>query len=229
MCYTARIQLPDAYTFSFEYIQTWERVSPYRELAQVNAMARPVVPVLTMESPRRFVPMRWLMVPPWIDRSEKFRDLKIWTANARIEDLEKKKLYGSLTSTNRCLVLFAGFYEWRHEENGSKTKYYLSLPQEEPMFLAGLYRTGQVDGEPYTSCSVCTMEARNVMRYIHNSALRQPVVVDYEDTEEPRSPGSVWLDPSVPLEEARQSVLDGERSAKFEPSPAVTGGQQSLF
>lgn len=188
-------------------------------------MARPVVPVLTMESPRSFTPMRWLMVPPWIDQSERLRDLKIWTANARIEDLERKKLYGNLTGTNRCLVLFAGFFEWRHEDNGGKTKYYLSLPDDYPMFLPGVYRVGEIDGEPYTSCSVCTMEARNVMRYIHNSAQRQPVVVDYGGNSEYPTPGDLWLDSAVSLEDARRAVIGGERSAEFVTNPVIESAQ----
>lgn len=197
-------------------------------------MARPAVPVLTMESPREFIPMRWLLVPPWIDRSEKMRELKIWTANARIEEIESKKLYAGLTRGNRCLILFAGFYEWRHEDDKTKTKYYLHLPDDAPMFLPGIYRDGEIDGLPYRSCSVCTMEARNVMRYIHNGALRQPVVVEYAGdggsaAVDHRSAGGVWLDPDASLCEARRAVLNGELSGVFESSPSVESGQLEMF
>ncbi len=187
-------------------------------------MARPIIPVLTMQEPRSFTPMNWLLVPPWVTSTEKAKELKIWTANARIEELEDKKLYRGLTEGNRCLVLFGGFYEWKHEDDGKKTKYFVQLDGDEPMFLAALWNESTIDGETYRSVSVCTMEARNAMRYVHNKALRQPVVVPYRADfvgGSAQSAGATWLDTKTPLEIAREAVLSGEKSADFAFSPPV--------
>jgi putative SOS response-associated peptidase YedK len=220
MCYTAQLDTGGIFPFSFEAIAGWESVEPFPHFLRQSAAARPTVPVITMDRPDVFQPMRWLMVPPWVSSSEELKGIKIWTANARIEDLERKKMYAPLTADRRCIVAFTGFFEWRHEEDGSKTRYYVTLPEKQPLLLPGLYRSGTIDGQPYTSCTVCTMEARGIMRYIHNSTLRQPVVLEAGNH-------SVWLDPDLSLSEARDRVLELEASRRFVPDPGIDGGDSA--
>lgn len=214
MCYTAQLDTGGIFPFSYESIAQWEVTKPFPNFFRMSAAARPEVPVVAMENRSRFQTMRWLLVPPWVDSSDKLRGVKIWTANARIEDAETKKLYRPLIERQRCVVLFTGFYEWRHEKNGTKTRYFLTLPDDEPMLLPGFYRRGTIDGEAYASCTVCTMEARGIMRYIHNSTLRQPVVLRKTDIEP-------WLDPAVDFERARDETIAREASASFVPEPPV--------
>jgi putative SOS response-associated peptidase YedK len=102
---------------------------------------------------------------------------------------------------------------------GSKTRYLLTRPGGEPMFLPGLYARTTVDGAPYASCTVCTMEARGIMRYVHNSTLRQPVVV-------PAAGIGAWLDDDLSVDEARSAVLQAEVSASFEPHPPIAAEQE---
>lgn len=216
MCYTAQLDTGGLFPFSFESIARWESVESFPNFLRRSAAARPTVPVVASEDRTRFQPMRWLLVPPWITTGEEAKTLKIWTANARIEELERKRLYRTLTAKNRCVVLITGFYEWRHEEDGTKTRYLLKLPDGEPMLLPGLYVRGTIDGAPSETCTVCTMEARGIMRYIHNSNLRQPVVLDRTGIE-------AWLDPTCSFEDARRDVLHRERSDSFVPDPEVPG------
>ncbi len=214
MCYTAQLETNGIFPYGLETFATWDKVQPFPHFLQQSAAARPVVPVVTSARRDSFQTMRWLMVPPWVTTSDKFPSLKIWTANARIEELRAKPLYAPLVEANRCVVLFTGFYEWRHEENGNKTKYRILLADNEPMLLPGLYRTGIIDDEPYTSCTVCTMEARGVMRYVHNSTLRQPVVLQVKDAD-------LWLDAAVSFETARKRTLEAEASERFVPDPPL--------
>jgi putative SOS response-associated peptidase YedK len=214
MCYTAQLDTGGLFPFSFESIATWELTRPFPHFVFQNAAARPEVPVVTMDDPGRFGLARWLLVPPWIESAEKLKTLKIWTANARIEELQNKPLYRPLIESNRCIVVFTGFYEWRHEPDGSKTRYLLKLPEDKPLVLPGLYRRGMIDDEPYWSCTVCTMEAKGIMRYIHNSTLRQPVVTGRPGLE-------AWLDGSVSFYTARQTVLENELSGDFVAAPPV--------
>ncbi len=215
MCYTAQLDTGGLFPFSFESIATWEVTRPFPHFVFQSAAARPEVPVVTMDEPGRFSVARWLLVPPWVETNEKLKTLKIWTANARIEELEKKPLYRPLIDTRRCVVVFTGFYEWRHEPDGSKTRYLLKLPEDKPLALPGLCRTGTIDGEPYPSCTVCTMEAKGIMRYIHNSTLRQPVVTGKRGIE-------AWLDGSVSFDTARNAVIENELSGQFVADPPVT-------
>ena len=209
MCYNAGIELINPLGAAFP-------PAPF-----VNAAARPVAPVLTCAEPEQFRPMRWLLVPPGITRTEDVKGLKIWLANARIEELEQKPLYRPLLKDHRCLVRFSWFFEWRWENprGSTKTRYRVLLPGPEPMLLPGVYRETEIDDRPCGTFTVCTMEARGVMRYIHNHALRQPVVVD-------EKAAAVWLDRTVPLDEARRAVIDGERSAEFTTDPPL---QRDLF
>lgn len=188
-------------------------------LLQANAMQRPLCPVRTMESPEEWQPMRWLLVPPGTSGSTQIGRLRIWLANARIEELENKPLYRPLVNTNRCVVRFSWFYEWRHEADGGKQRFCISLREERPMLLPGLYRVATIEGAPCPTFTVCTMEAQGIMRHIHNSRLRQPVVVDEEGA-------AVWLDSTLSLDAARAEVLSRECSREFEPDPPL---QRDLF
>jgi hypothetical protein len=60
------------------------------------------------------------------------------------------------------------------------------------------------------------MEARGIMRYIHNRALRQPVVV-------PPTAACGWLDPATAFPVARDMLLAAERSSEFVTDPPAPG------
>lgn len=207
MCYNAGIELLNPLGPEFP---------PYR---QVNAMARPVVPVRTVENPDTWQPMRWLLIPPGVSDSKTLGTLKIWLANARIEELEQKPLFRPLVNGQRCIVRFSWFYEWRHDPQGGKSRYRVALRNGEPMLLPGLFRLATIDGAPYSSFAVCTMRARGIMRFIHNNRLRQPVVVDEKGAD-------AWLDLKAPIATARETVLSHEQSGEFIPDPPL---QRDLF
>lgn len=206
MCYNAGIELINP---------LGDRFPP---IVQANAMQRPVAPVRTMDAPDRWEPMRWLLIPPGIRDSARLSTLRIWLANARVEELERKPLFRSLLAEHRCVARFSWFYEWRHEA-GTKTRYRVRLEDGTPMLLPGLYRLAAVDGVEYASFTVCTMEAQGIMRHIHNSRLRQPVVVDEDGA-------SAWLNRTVPFEQARSETLRRELSVSFVPDPPI---QEDLF
>ncbi|TVR66579.1 MAG: hypothetical protein EA427_15960 [Spirochaetaceae bacterium] len=203
MCYNAGIELINP---------LGDRFPP---LLRANAMQRPLVPVRTVADPGQWQPMRWLLVPPGVSTAREVAGLKIWLANARIEELEQKPLFRPLLRQNRCVVRFSWFYEWRHEPGGrTRTMYRLALSDGTAMVLPGLFRVAMIEGSACPTFTVCTMEARGIMRYIHNTTLRQPVVVDEQGAQ-------AWLDESLPVAEARGAVLARERSADFVPDPPV--------
>lgn len=182
-------------------------------LPEAVAITRPEVPVCTMEYPRVFQRMHWLMAPPSADSAARLASLKIWLANARIEELETKRLYRPLVEHHRCVARFLWFWEWRHEGK-ARIRYRISLPHGEPLLIPGLWHTTMVDGQQYNSFTICTMEARGIMRYIHNRGLRQPVVVDTRGA-------ARWLEPRVPLAEVREDMYLLERSRQFLADPPL--------
>jgi putative SOS response-associated peptidase YedK len=89
--------------------------------------------------------MEWGFVPSWADDAGDFQFI-----NARAETLSEKPTFrGAFEQTSdgtfacgRCLVLADGFYEWT-EENGQKQPYRVTLAQEEPFAMAGLWARWQ--------------------------------------------------------------------------------------
>ena len=186
---------------------------------QISAMASPIFPVMTMENTEKLQPLHWLFTPPWFKTMDQLKTRKIWAADVRLEEAEQKKLYSPRIETGRCVAVFSHFWEWRHEGK-KRIKYRLNLPEEQPMLLPGLYSKTTLDGGIWYSFGVCTMEARNVMRYIHNHALRQPVIVDPEASR-------FWLDKDVSFSEAREAVLEQEKSREFVTDPEVPENRRS--
>ena len=95
----------------------------------------------------------------------------------------------------RCLIFADGFYEWKWlDKDGKKQKYLIELPNSELFSFAGLYDQwiDKQTGEIVNSCSIVTTGAKGIMREIHNSKMRMPMIIEnnqmgywlkYEDTD----------------------------------------------
>ena len=78
-----------------------------------------------------------------------------------------------------------GFYEWQwlDSKGKKKQKYLLSITNEELFAYAGIWsewlstRTGEI----IQSYSIITTEASGIMREIHNSKKRMPVILSREN------------------------------------------------
>lgn len=193
----------------------------FREMEQVSAMTRPVFPALTMAAPEELRPLQWMLIPPWFRSPEELKAQKIWSANIRIEEAETKNLFKPHLEGHRGLVFFSHFFEWRHEGK-KKIKYRIALDDGDPLVLPCLYNPRLLEGQAQPSFAVFTMEARGIMRYIHNAKLRQPVALSHEAAE-------IWMNPDCSFLRAREAVLDGELSASFsaQPPPGPAGADSS--
>ena len=89
--------------------------------------------------------------------------------NARAETAEEKPTFRNSVQSRRCVVPSTGFYEWDKE----KRKYFFSLPDEDALYMAGLYDWR--DGK-FCYC-VLTTAANESMREIHP---RMPLVLTRE-------------------------------------------------
>ncbi len=213
MCYTASIAQGAKDTFEAFTGTRWTDPLPFPHFEQLNAMAKPLIPGILMGSNRSMVPLHWLLIPPNIRTKNQASSLKIWYANARIEELEQKPTYRNLVQTHRCILVFSAFYEWRHEGK-KKVKHRVELVGSQPMLMPGLWAQSQLDGEIWNSCTLCTTTAQGIMRYIHNSALRMPVIVGPQGLDQ-------WLDPDLSLEKARQEVLKDLQTSHLVSVPPV--------
>tara|TARA_S200000501_G_scaffold256152_1_gene239925 strand:- start:605 stop:919 length:315 start_codon:yes stop_codon:yes gene_type:complete len=86
------------------------------------------------------------------------------------------------------LIFADGFFEWKWLDNQGKKnqKYLIELPNSELFSFAGLYdqRIDKQTGEIINSCSIVTTEAIGVIREIHNSKMRMPMIIETNQMED---------------------------------------------
>lgn len=87
--------------------------------------------------------------------------------NARSESYKQSAFFHD---TKPCVLLCSGYYEW---SKMPKEKYYFSLADEKPMYLAGIYRKEQEEFR----FAILTEEASGNCALIHH---REPVVLTKE-------------------------------------------------
>jgi len=136
----------------------------------IKAFDYPKTPVITDEDDHLIQLYQWGLIPYWADMSWN----RNYTLNARIETLDQKPSFKNITS-NRCLILVNGFYEWQ-QVGSSKIKYEIGF-NNELFALAGLY-DHYGDAKTYT---IVTTEAQGVMKQIHNTKLRMPFALHKEN------------------------------------------------
>lgn len=71
----------------------------------------------------------WGIQPAWANRL---------IINAQAETVSTKKTFKSAFKSNRCIIPFSGWYEWKKLENGKKQKYLFSN-NSNVMFMAGIF------------------------------------------------------------------------------------------
>ncbi|MBU2912709.1 SOS response-associated peptidase [Reichenbachiella agariperforans] len=141
-----------------------------------NGYDFPKTPIITNLDPGQIQLYHWGLIPSWAD-DESIRQV---TLNAKIETLDEKASFKEHAS-HRCLVLANGFYEWQwlDSKGKRKQKYEVGIEGDAPFAFAGVWSewvdTGS--GEVVHSYAIVTTEAQHIMRDIHNTKLRMPVVL----------------------------------------------------
>lgn len=88
--------------------------------------------------------------------------------NARAETVPDKAMFRDCLLTKRCVIPSSGFFEWSH--TGPKTKYQFNLPDENVLYMAGLYQ----DFGDKRCYVIITTAANESMAEVHN---RMPVIL----------------------------------------------------
>ena len=143
-----------------------------------NGFDHPRTPIILNSEPTLIQCVEWGLMPFWA----KDRNLQDSTLNAKIETLQEKPSFKNILH-RKCLVIVDGFFEWKwlDEKGKNKEKHLITMPDNEPFALAGLW-SEWVDptGETLKTYTIITTEAKGIMREIHNSKLRMPVVLKPE-------------------------------------------------
>ncbi|MEQ9225657.1 MAG: SOS response-associated peptidase [Parvibaculum sp.] len=153
------------------------------------APTQPVPIVLFEGGRRRFLLVRWGLVPSWA--KEMPQSLLI---NARAETIAEKPSFRGAFRHHRALMPADGFYEWKTIGKGAKQPFLIRRRDGKPFAMAALWDTWMPSGgSELDSCAIVTTEANETLAPIHH---RMPVILDEKDW--PR-----WLDPAATEKELK--------------------------
>jgi len=154
-------------------------IDPFEPNKFYSAFDYPKTPVITNTEPAKAQLFHWGVIPSWSQDNS----IRNYTLNARIETLNEKKSFKDVVQ-NRCLIIADGFYEWQWvTKNGSKKqKYAITLPNNDLFSFAGIFTEWtDFNNEKINSYSIITTQANELMREIHNTKQRMPVILKKED------------------------------------------------
>lgn len=95
------------------------------------------------------------------------------TLNVSLEQLKAISWLRNTLKERRCLVLTSGFFCYQLRRNKVYT-YYLSMPNEEPFYLGGIYN--KLD-DGFLSCALITTKPSKFISSIHNIDNAVPLVI----------------------------------------------------
>lgn len=157
-----------------------------------SAFVHPVFPIILND--RILDKAKWGLIPTWVADHKKAEDIIKYTLNARLETIDSKPSFKGSVNRGRCIVMFDGFYEWKHLDN-RKIPYYVTREEQKPFLAAGLY--SKWGG--FNTFTLITTEAQGIMREIHNSKLRMPFFLNEDEMD-------IWLDSREPYNNVKERI-----------------------
>lgn len=134
-------------------------------------------PFLPMISEGRVLNLsKWGLIPNWINDCNRASDISKYTLNARVETIMEKPSFKFSINKGRVVIMFDGFYEWKHIGK-DKIPFYISSKDNKPLLIAGL--TSQWRG--VDTFSIITTDALGIMKEVHNTKERMPFFIDESD------------------------------------------------
>lgn len=129
--------------------------------------------VITGDQPTLLQRMEWGLVPHWSPDGKNNGKL----INARAEGIEEKPSFRDAVRSRRCLVPADSFYEWRKEPGGKKVPYRIFPPNDNLLFMAGIWDEWQQGKILKHTFSIITTTPNEEMSALHN---RMPVILNPE-------------------------------------------------
>lgn len=102
--------------------------------------------------------------------------------NARAETALEKPMFRNPLLTRRCVIPSTGYYEWKRAENGrKKDKYYLTEPDKNILYMAGMIDTfSKDDSGQYEAFTILTTASNESVSTLHD---RMPVILQDDEIE----------------------------------------------
>ena len=148
------------------------------------APSQPVLSVINDGNRNRLGYLQWGLIPSWA-KDEKIGFKLI---NARSETLAEKPSFRDAYKKRRCLIVADSFYEWKRQDDHTKTPMRIKLKSDELFAMAGIWeRWKSPKGNTVFTCTVITTTPNKLMQDIHD---RMPVILRPEDEH-------IWLNPAI--------------------------------
>jgi putative SOS response-associated peptidase YedK len=195
MCFSVNVNLVKEELES-RYGSTLIDHDKYRPSYYYHAFGLPELPAICSATPSEIHLLKWGLIPSWTKNLDDAKVIRLKTFNARSDSIYQKPSFTSSLKSKRCLIPVKGFYEWQHVGK-DKLPWYIYSSENEIFSLAGIYNhwTETNTGEVYSTFSIVTTDANDLMAEIHNSAKRMPVILD-------KSVEKLWINLSISSEEA---------------------------
>jgi putative SOS response-associated peptidase YedK len=165
----------------------------YRPSYYYHAFSLPEIPAICSSDTSTIRLLRWGLIPSWTRNLEDAKIIRLKTFNARAESINKKPSYSVSVRSKRCIIPVKGFFEWQHAGK-DKIPWYIYHNENDILSIAGLFNDwiDNNTGEKYSTFSIITTDANELMAEIHNSARRMPAILS-KDSE------NIWKDLASPL------------------------------
>ena len=114
--------------------------------------------------------LRWGLVPSWA----KDPGIGNRLINARAETVAEKPAFRAAYRRRRCAILADGFYEWQAVAGGPKQPWFITVADQRPFLMAGIWEHWEKGPEPLFTCAIITRQANAGMARVHH---RMPVIL----------------------------------------------------
>jgi len=182
-----------------------------------NAAPGQFLPVITCLEPDTIRLLKWGLIPPWyktgITASNMF--------NVGADTIPKRPVLRAMLSSQRCLVITSGYYEWKNE-NGFKKPHRVTMRDEHFTLLAGLFEVSmdRRTGEKNETFTIVTTKAAKHLEELYP---QMPLTLkdDYQ---------KCWIDSATPQETINEILFhDISYDIHFFPvSEKVTDSRNNL-
>jgi putative SOS response-associated peptidase YedK len=195
MCFSVNVNLVKE-ELENRYGATLIDPDKYRPSYYYHAFSLPELPAVCSGISNRIRLLKWGLIPSWTRSIDDANAIRYKTFNARSESLDKKPSFSSSFRSKRCIIPLKGFFEWQHIGK-EKIPWYIYHSENEILSIAGLYDewTENSTGDIFSTFSIITTEANDLMAEIHNSAKRMPVILD-------KTAEQLWIDLSTSASDA---------------------------
>lgn len=192
-----------------EYVKTLPGLDDSLFFYHTNAFGYQALPIVTQDKPDEVQLYKWGLIPHWAKTLKDANEIRKLTPNAKAETIWEKPSFRTYIAKHRCLVPASGFFDFHHGADGKKYPYFVTVKdyeyedQNRGFCFAGIYShwLDKVTGDQYRTFSIITQEANEMMKFVHNSKMRQPVIL-HNDLEK------LWLDPTLDRDIIDRIILE---------------------